>query len=210
MRIFNPSATQDITVNAVFLPIGKSIERSPLLHAGRSHDSELQMAVYDDAVASIFSESGLGAIYFYCPDPFFTTARIYADTASCTLGQDFTGTSIGNLMYQGVLLQLQLRATSLFRTNIGAVNLQNRTTTVTWTIYDRNNNAVGSSTTEMPAYAVIGPTSITSGFFGTAGNADLTDAWVGFSANAPVDAYASIIDNLPSDPTFLPAQNTAP
>jgi hypothetical protein len=208
VRVFNPSTTKDIEVTARFLPAGNqdNLERFGADHAVTRTIPSLQMAVFDNVVTSLFAESGLGAIYLTSPDPYFTTARIYAQTATGTLGQGYIGRSLGLLTTSGVLLQL--RADSAFRTNVGAVNLQNTEAHVTWTLYDRNNHAISSKTISMPAYAVIAPTSITSGFFFDAGNADLTNAWVGFSSDSPIDAYASIVDNATTDPTFLPALDT--
>lgn len=208
VRIFNPSTSNDISVAATFLPAGNQNNSGRFSTAVTLTIPKLQMAVYNDAVASIFSASGLGAIYLTSNDAFFATTRIYAQTATGTLGQGFTAQSIGHLMTRGVLLQL--RADASFRTNIGVVNLQNATANVTWTLYDKNNHAVSSKTVALEAYAVIPPTNITSGFFFDAGNADLSDAWVGFTSDSPVDAYASIVDNLTTDPTFLPALNTLP
>jgi len=104
------------------------------------------------------------------------------------------------------ILEVRLLRTVEGVPNIGAVNLQNSDVEVTWTLYDKNNAAVSSKTVAMPPYGVIAPTSITSGFFFDAGNADLTNAWVSFSSTGPIDAYASIVDNRTTDPTFIPAQ----
>ena len=204
VRILNPSATKDITVTAFFLPSGNVAN---FLGDGvKITIPKMQMVAYDDIVSTLFSASGVGAIYLAADftDRYLATARIYADTAAGTLGQAFVAPSISHLMRNGDLLQL--RANSAFRTNIGAVNLQNSDVEVTWTLYDKNNAAVSSKTVAMPPYGVIAPTSITSGFFFDAGNADLTNAWVSFSSTGPIDAYASIVDNRTTDPTFIPAQ----
>ena len=78
----------------------------------------------------------------------------------------------------------------------------NATANLTWRLYDKNNNLVAVSTRAMPAYAVVAPTNMTSFF--TPGSADITDAWVSFTSDQPIIAYASINDDVTTDPTYIP------
>ena len=208
VRILNTSPTKDVTITAYFLPSGNQF--NVLTDGVLITIPKMQMAVYDDIVSQLFSVSGVGAIYLGSgSDQVLATTRIYADTPSGTLGQAYIVPNVGHLMRNGALLQL--RANSAFRTNIGALNLQNADAEVTWTLYDKNNTPVSSKTISMPAYGVIAPTPITSTFFfSDAANADLTDAWVSFSSSSPIDAYASVVDNQTTDPTFIPAQQYFP
>ncbi|MEA2570275.1 MAG: hypothetical protein QOI24_2276 [Acidobacteriota bacterium] len=207
VRIFNPSASKDVAVTARFLPVG-NIDNSARFETQSTAVvltiPKRQSAVYNDAVASIFSATGLGAIYLTSPNPIIVTSRIYAQTGAGTLGQGFGGTDVHDVITRGILLQLRSDAT--FRTNIGAANPQKAAANVTWSLYDRNNLLVSKRTITMPAYSVIGPTSITAGFFFDSGGADLSEAWVSFSSDVPIAAYASIIDNSTTDPTYLAAQ----
>ena len=57
-------------------------------------------------------------------------------------------------------------------------------------------------------YQVVGPTSMTSGFFFDASNADLTDAHVHFQSDVALGVYASVIDSSTSDPTYFSAMST--
>src|SRR5438105_3471392 len=66
-RIFNPSATKDITVQAYFLPNGtnnSSVQPVSITVAKRSQK------IYDDVVTSLFSGSGIGAIRLSSEDDF--------------------------------------------------------------------------------------------------------------------------------------------
>jgi heme/copper-type cytochrome/quinol oxidase subunit 2 len=204
-RVFNPSATKDITITASFLPVGNGN------NAGVSSTTftvaKRQQKVLDDVVAAIFNTSGLGAIRLSCPDDFEATARIYAQVATGTLGQFVPGLQPGAALTKGVLLQLKSNAA--FRTNIGAVNPTNSTATVTWRLYDKSNALISTGTAmTMPPFAVIGPTNMAGGlFFGVPGGADLNDSWVSFQADQPIFAYSSVIDNATTDPTFIPAVN---
>jgi hypothetical protein len=207
VRIFNPSSSKDVTVAARFLPVG-NIDNSARFEtqatAVQLTIPKRQSAVYNDAVASIFATTGLGGIYLSSANPIIVTSRIYAQTGAGTLGQGFGGTDVHDVIARGVLLQLRSDAT--FRTNIGAANPQKAAANVTWSLYDKNNVLVSKRTITMPAYSVIGPTSITAGFFFDSGNADLREAWVTFSSDVPIAAYASIVDNSTTDPTYLAAQ----
>jgi hypothetical protein len=113
---------------------------------------------------------------------------------------------IGNLLSSGVLQQL--RADASYRTNIGVANLQNTTATATWTLFDKNGQKVSEKTITIAPYQIIGPTSLTSGFFFDSGNADLSDARVAFHSDVAVGVYASVIDNSTTDPTYFSAAST--
>lgn len=207
VRIFNPSLTKAVTVEARFLPIGNTDNSARF--DGRIAPvvltiPERQAAVFNDAVTAIFGTTGLGAIYLSSANPILVTSRIYAQTASGTLGQGFNALDVELLVDRGVLLQL--RADSVFRTNAGVANVQNAVANVTWSLYDNKSVLVSKRLVTMPPYAVIGPTSIAAGFFFDASGADLSDAWVTFSSDIPLAAYASIVDNITTDPTYLPAQ----
>jgi plastocyanin len=76
---------------------------------------------------------------------------------------------------------------------------------VAWTLYDKNSAVVSTGTKDLGPFGVIAPTEIRSGFFFDPKTADLTDAWVSYSAAGPILAYASVLDNASEDQTFIPA-----
>jgi hypothetical protein len=208
MRIFNPSSSKDIQVQAYYLPVGNgdnsAVQPVSIVVPKR------QMLNYDDVVSSLFHAGNIGAIRLKSDDDFVATQRIYAQTAATacssagTLGQFVPGLDAAQAAKQGVLIQL--KSSGFFRTNIGAVNPNGVPANVTWRLYDKNNNLVTTGATNnlglMPALGVIGPTNITSLF--SAGSADLSDAWVNFTSDQPIFAYASIVDSATTDPTFIP------
>ncbi len=105
---------------------------------------------------------------------------------------------------------LQLRFDAAFRTNLGFVNVQNAVATVTATLYNGANEKVGEKTFQMPEYAAVAPTPLTSSFlFGTAA-AGLTNGYVTYSTNqgGRVIGYASVVDNSTTDAFFVPPQST--
>ncbi len=202
VRIFNPSSTKDISIQAAFLPVGNGANSSP--QTATITVPKRQMKILDDVVSTLFNITGLGAIRLSCADDFVATSRIYAVVTNGTLGQFVPGLDSTQAKNKGVLIQL--KSSTAFRTNIGAVNPNDATATVTWRLYDKANNLVATGAPiAMPPFAVIGPTNMGGTFFFNPGTADLSDAWVSYSSDQPLFAYASIIDSATSDPTFVPA-----
>src|ERR1044071_271588 len=60
LRIFNPSSTKDIQIQAYFLPTGGGDNSGAQPTTITVHPR--QMAVYDDAITALFSEPRLGGI----------------------------------------------------------------------------------------------------------------------------------------------------
>src|SRR5438128_3409590 len=84
-RIFNPSSSKDIQIQATLLPVGNTDNSSrPSITITIPMR---QMVDYNDVVASLFNATGLGAIRLSSADDFVATQRIYAQT-SATACQD--------------------------------------------------------------------------------------------------------------------------
>jgi plastocyanin len=200
-RIFNPSATKDITVQAYFLPVGLTTNNSGVQPVAVTVPKR-SMKVLDDVVTAVFNTSGIGAIRLTSDDDFVATSRIYAQVSSGTLGQFVQGLDATTAVKNGVLVQI--KSNSAFRTNIGAANPNNAVANVTWRLYDKNNALIGSAKTDaFQPYSVLGPTNV-AGYL-NAGSADLSDAWVSFTSDQPIFAYISVLDNGTTDPTYIPA-----
>lgn len=208
-RIFNPSYTKDITVNAQYLPAGNGNNANatvvPLVIPKRS------MKVYDDAVQSIFGGGpALGAIRLVSDDDFQASQRIFQDARESfqkgTLGQFVPGFELSQALTKGVILQLKSGQAALgnFRTNWGGVNPNPTVANVSFKLFDRNNQLAGSTNLTFQPYGVFSPVNIT-GFFGVGAAVDLTDAWISFESDAPVFLYGSCVDNGSVDPTFVAA-----
>lgn len=201
-RIFNPSTTKDIQIQAYHLPAG-NLDNSAVQPLTPITVLKRQMVVYNDVVTSLFHSSGLGAIRLKSDDDFVATQRIYAVAANGSLGQFVGGVDATSAKTKGVIIQLA--AGGAFRTNVGAANPNATAATVTWHLYDKNNVVVGSPyVVTMPPYAVISPSGLAGYAVGGAG-ADLTDAWLSYSSDQPIVAYGSVIDNGTTDPTYIPA-----
>jgi plastocyanin len=201
-RIFNPSTTKDIQIQAWYLPVGNT-DNSAVQPLAPITVLKRQQVVYNDVVSSLFHSSGLGAIRLKSDDDFVATQRIYAVAASGTLGQFVGGVDATSAKTKGVIIQLA--AGGAFRTNVGAANPNATVANVTWRLYDKNNALVGAAKTiPMPPYAVIIPSALAGYADGGAG-ADLSDAWLSYTSDLPIVAYGSVIDSGTSDPTYIPA-----
>ena len=201
-RIFNPSTTKDIQIQAYYLPIG-NVDNSAVQPLAPITVPKRQQVVYNDVVTSLFHSSGLGAIRLKSDDDFIATQKIYAVTVTGTLGQFVAGVDLTAAKAKGVIIQLQ--AAGAFRTNIGAANPNATVANVTWRLYDKNNVLVGNpKTIPMPPFGVIGPTGL-AGYTDSVGSADLSDAWLSYTSDMPIVAYGSSIDGGTSDPTYFPA-----
>lgn len=201
-RIFNPSTTKDISIDAYFFVSGNQTNATPAKKTITV--TKRQMLVLDDVVSALFTTSGLGAIRLVSDDDFIATTRIYADKGSSgTLGQFVPGLDISAAKKNGAILQLK-NTVPTFHTNFGAVNPNNATANITWRLYDKNNNLVGSGTNEtMPPFSVISPRPV-AGFFNP-GSADLSESWVSYTSDQPIFAYGTVSDDRTADPTLIPA-----
>ncbi|HSP16441.1 MAG TPA: hypothetical protein VLV78_16975 [Thermoanaerobaculia bacterium] len=198
-RIFNPAFDKDIQLTATFYPT----DGSAPLSATDINVSKRQMRIVDDVTTQLFNTTKLGAIRFSSADDFEVSSRIYAQTAIGTLGQFGPGTPPSVAKTRGVLLQL--KASNSFHTNIGAVNPSSTTANVTWTLYDKASAVISSKTTPLPPLSTLAPTNMAGGFFFDPKGSDMSDAWVSYSSDQPILAYASVIDNGTTDQTFIPA-----
>ncbi len=204
VRIYNPT-NSDSHLSLTFIPVGNQNNVAAFSHSVHVTIPANQEVAYNDAISTLFGASGIGAVYVAADSVLLITTRIYAQTDVGTLGQGYRAESLGNFPTSGVLLQLS--ANNVFRTNIGAMNMQNAQAHVTWTLYDKNNAKVSEGTTTVEPYGVIGPTSITSGFFFNSGTADLSDARVMFTSDSALAVYASVIDSATTDPTYFSAMS---
>jgi len=202
-RIFNPSTTKDIQIQAYYLPVG-NVDNSAVQQLPPITVLKRQQVVYNDVVASLFHSSGLGAIRLKSDDDFVATQRIYAVASNGTLGQFVAGVDASAAKAKGVIIQLQ--SGGAFRTNVGAANPNAAVANVTFRLYDKNNALVGNAKTiVMAPYGVIAPGGLAGYADSVPGNADLSDSWLSYSSDQPIVAYGSVIDNGTTDPTYIPA-----
>lgn len=206
-RIFNPSTTKDIQIQAWYLPVGNN-DNSAVQPLAPITVLKRQQLVYNDVVTTLFHSSGLGAIRLTSDDDFVATQRIYAVTAGGTLGQFVAGVDATGAKAKGVIIQIQngIAQSGTFHTNVGAANPNPTAATVTWKLYDKNNAQVGNDhVIVMPPFGVIAPGGLTGYAENVPSAADLSDSWLSYSSDKPIVAYASVIDNGTTNPTYIAA-----
>ena len=208
-RIFNPSTTKDIQIQAWYLPVG-NVDNSAVQALAPITVLKRQQLVYNDVVTSLFHSSGLGAIRLKSDDDFVATQKIYAVTSGGTLGQFVAGVDATSAKAKGLMIQLQNSGgngqTGTFRTNVGAANPNPTAATVTWRLYDKNNAQVGNDhVLVMPPFGVIAPGGLIGYGENVPSTADLSDSWLSYSSDKPIVAYASVVDNGTTDPTYIAA-----
>ncbi len=156
-----------------------------------------------DAVATVFSTNGAGAIRIrVASGKLLVTSRTYDQQTDGTLGQFIATRPSSDAIrsgHTGVLVGL--RKSQDFRTDIGLVNLAGTPITVT-VHYNRPN---GTEITSRPY--TVEPYSLTQKSIPIpesaaldGGSATLTSS----TPNAAFLAYASVVDNVSQDPTFIP------
>lgn len=206
VRIFNPSSTTDIQVEAQFLPInadGTNATVRPITVPKR------QMLVFDNAVASLFSASGLGAMRFRSNDEFTVTSRTYTDSpnplAPGTFGQFIPALEESRARLKGVILHLS-GSSNLnlgFRSNTGVMNPNLSAAMVTFRLYSTTGILIKES-----AATNVPPRSVIQAGLGTLIGRNLLDfdnGYVTFESNQPLIGYSSVVDNRSSDQIFVAA-----
>src|SRR5687768_10260747 len=114
VSVLNPSTTKDIDIRVRFFPSGNVGNGGVAAGPGVTITiPKRQVRVLRD-VTTLFNTAELGAISFSSNDEFAANSRIYAETASGTLGQSFAAELTAAATLDGALLQL--RSTNAFRT----------------------------------------------------------------------------------------------
>lgn len=209
-RIVNPE-DQTITVGAQLLPIcALNADGSTSCPASTAVVQSITLAprsmkVLDDIVSNTLNSSGLAGIRLTSSsanDDFTATARIYAQTPLGTLGQFLTASEQSDGLIKGIIQQL--KSNNDFRTNIGMLNPNSTSTSVTLFLHGAT-GVVAKRTINLQGFAVIGPTAVGALFSNIPAGTDLSDFWVAFQATQKIIAYGSVVDNATTDPTYVDA-----
>ena len=149
----------------------------------------------------------IGALLIGGDQPFALTSRTYDQTSNGTFGQTVTPASDvtsgdSKLFIPGIV------SNAAFRTNLGLVMVATTPLTVTVTLNDANGNALGTRTFNVAAGAAthvqLGVPAISAAPFDAGGAVvEIT------SGDGTVVAYASVIDNLTNDASFISAGSAA-
>ncbi|MEO8034704.1 MAG: CHRD domain-containing protein [Acidobacteriota bacterium] len=210
LRIFNPS--YDSAVNALieYFQVGTSANTNATQSLAVNIPPRGTASLDDVTGATGLNVSGsTGALRVSAASKLAVTSRIYADfraSGKGTIGQFAAGAPRSNALRRGVLPQLsnQSDLTSGSRTNIGFFNPTTQTVTVRLELRDASGAATSTGLVTLQPLSQQ-QNSLGTYFPGT----DLSNAQkltLSFDANAPIVAYASVVDNVSTDQIFVYAQ----
>lgn len=185
-------------------------ESAPLVQ--RSHTLVAGATVeWQDILASLFglsaAASNKGTVHIASPLPIFATSRTYNQAPNGTYGQYYPALRVTDGIPAGQTGTIvQLKKTSVFRTNVGVQNLATTPCAVQITLHGPTGSQVGSTRTQTVAVGRFWQQDDIFGNVG-AGNRDIAYARVrSTTANCPVWAYGSVVDGNTGDPTTMPVQ----
>jgi hypothetical protein len=209
VRIFNPSATQDLAVSLHFLPIGQDGSNYPgtIVTVGKR-----QMLVLDNIAENFFHlpSGSIGAIRLDSDDAvshaFSADSRTYTDSPNPavpgTYGQYIPALDSTRGIAKSIVLHVSSSSdlSKGFRTNAGIMNPNSTASTVTPRLHRADGTLVAQG-----APLTILPKSMTqqslSSLFGPV--TDFEDGFILFDSSLPVFTWASVIDNRSADPIFV-------
>jgi len=208
-RVFNPS--YDAPVAALLEYFANGTSANTLATATKVVDIPARgTAVLDDlAGSSGFNLSGTGAVRVSSASNLVVTSRIFLDLRPAnggTFGQFVPAAKRANALRRGVMTQLgnQSDLSSGSRTNIGFFNPNPTTVTVRLELRAPDGTLLGQNTIFLQALSQQ-QNGIGAYFPGLdlSASPNLT---LSIDASAPVDAYASVVDNKAGDQIFVGAQ----
>ena len=201
-RLYNPDPSETITVFLSFLDRdvdNSSVQEMSVNIAPRSGEA------FNDILASFFGLSEVaGAIRMRSDSLFYATSRTFnRGGAEGTFGTFIPGISPDDAVDSGILLQIvNDPADTGFRANVGFTNPNLQTITATVRVFDADTGElVGERDRELPPRTFSQIDNVFR-FVGER-NRVTTNATVEFTADAPVLAYATVIDNTSNDPIFV-------
>jgi hypothetical protein len=223
LSIFNNSALglsgQSATANAFiqFFPTGTST--SPSTVAAQSVTAlnvpPRGTTTLRDLTSSLFNNAitGIGALRIVSSGSVFANARIYDNQIASgrgTAGQFEPGLFRSQALQQGVLVGVgsvspdsNLAGGQSFRTNVGLFNPNDTATTIALELRDNSGNVIGSRILALaPWMHTQIPLAGGSGVFNTF-TGDVATASIFFLSGTPVFAYASMVDNISGDASFV-------
>lgn len=222
VNIFNNSvfgqstASANAGIFAQFFPSGSDNANAVAQNVATVTISPRGTTTLRDISNSMFNGAlnGIGALRIISSGSVLANARIYDNQIASgrgTFGQFEPGMLRGQAMQQGVLVGVgnvgvngaAATGGQTFRTNIGLFNPNDTPTTVAFELRDSGGNVTANRTlTLAPWMHMQVPLSGTTGVF-NAVSGDVANSSVYFLSGNPIFAYASIVDNISGDASFV-------
>lgn len=157
-----------------------------------------------DVVASLGYQGAGGMTVTTSIPGVFLTTRTAAESENQTFGQTIGPVRLGDAQSGQVTSVLAgLASGDGFHTNFGLYNLSDHRITLTFEVYAADGEHLGQITLSADAGAFAQDVDALSGL----GTGDLRGAWAAVSSADATDlftCYASVVDDLSHDPTFVP------
>lgn len=201
VRIGNPG-TSTARTTLFFTPSGA--DGATTFSAVRLEVPPGETVALDDIVASLFHESGTGAIEIRGDAPSLVVAsRIYNATASGTYGQFVrVGDSVASLESEVTLEILHLSNGPASRSNLGVTEVGGGSGTIEVRLVDASGTPLGLETVELAPFSHL-QMPLLGGPAGTPSEAFRAEVRV-VAGDARVVAYGSVVDNVSGDAIFVP------
>jgi CHRD domain len=209
-RVFNPSYDTPVVALLEYFASGTSANTTATATKIVDIPARGTAVLNDVAGSSGFNITGTGAVRVSSASSLVATSRIFLDlrpSGKGTFGQFVPSVKRANGLRRGVMTQLsnQSDLSSGSRTNIGFFNPNPTAVTVRLELRGADGTLLGQNTLTLQALSQ--QQSSIAGYF--SGIVDLSNAQnltLSIDASAPVDAYASVVDNVATDQIFVGAQ----
>ena len=170
-------------------------------------------AVIDDALSTLFSLSGSGALRLASDRPIVVRSRVLNDLRSS--GQGTTGVLVPGVTLNdartGATLPLlsnssasDIAAGKGFRTNLGFFNPEDTEAKITFTAFRNDGTAIGSAVVSAPPFARV-QQSVFAMIPVSDSDREQPDFYVTFTSDVRVFVYAVTVDNKTGDSIYLDA-----
>lgn len=160
--------------------------------------------VFEDVVALLASGDSSGSLEILSPAILSVRSRTYNQASTGTFGQGLDGVTLPSGIAEGESAGLgALEESTLFRTNLGFLNMGSATAQIDVTLIDSAGALVGTYRLPVPSGQLRQDSRPFANRFG---RTDLRggSATATIVSGGPVVAYASVVDNRTGDPTTIP------
>ncbi len=203
LNLYNPGPVE-VTAELAFLPGGSdnSAVSGPTVTvaAGAAREDR-------DVVGELLAATGPGAIRIIASDQLLIASRTYNDTADGSFGQLIPGTE--HLLAAGASARLiGLAANAAYRTNLGLANGSAVTATATVDLVTSDGTVADSRDEVVPPFGWLQVNRILE----RAGLSDVSSVTAlvhNSSEAAEVAVYASVVDEVTGDPTYVTSPRVA-
>lgn len=213
LTVYNNNQNTPATMYMQYFPEGSSSSTAQLAATSSLNAGATRMN--SDIAASLFNNSinGIGALRILTSGSVFANARVYNDQSAIgkgTFGQNVPGLTRAQAVTQGILVGTintvsgNVTGSTNARTNIGLFNPSDNPTSVA---LELRNNGGATVTTNIvtlgPWQHMQMPLSGTPGAAFPFVSGDVGSSSVAFLAGSPIFAYASVVDNVSGDGSFI-------